>query len=47
VMAKFADYIKQETLSHQLVEGVKEQGVFTENYKLSGYEILLGVKRLD
>jgi isoleucyl-tRNA synthetase len=46
VMEAFADYIKQETLSRQLIEGVPEEGVFTERYKLSGYEILLGVKRL-
>ncbi len=42
----FADYIKQETLSRELIEGVPEQGVFTESYKLSGYDILLGVRRL-
>ncbi len=41
-----ADYIKQETLSRKLVEGVPEEGVFTESYKLGGYEILLGVERL-
>ncbi len=41
-----ADYIKQETLSRQLVEGIPEQGVFTESYKLGGHDILLGVKRL-
>ena len=46
VMTDFADYIKQETLSRQLVEGVPEQGVFTESHKLAGYDILLGVKRL-
>ncbi len=45
VIKDFADYIEQETLSRELVEGVPEQDVFTENYKLSGYEILLGVKR--
>ena len=45
VMADFADYIKQETLSRQLVEGVPEQDIFTESYKLAGHEILLGVKR--
>ncbi|HUV57160.1 MAG TPA: isoleucine--tRNA ligase [Dehalococcoidales bacterium] len=43
----FADYIKQETLSRELVEGVPPEGVFAESYKLSGYDILLGVKRLD
>ncbi|GAI23218.1 unnamed protein product, partial [marine sediment metagenome] len=46
VMEDFADYIKQETLSRQLVDGVPEEGVFTERHKLSGYDILLGVKRL-
>jgi isoleucyl-tRNA synthetase len=46
VMADFADYIKQETLSRELVEGVPEEGVFAESHKLSGYDILLGVKRL-
>ncbi len=47
VIEDFADYIKQETLSRQLVEGMPEEGVFTESYKLAGYDILLGVKRLD
>lgn len=46
VIADFADYIKQETLSRQLVEGVPSQGVFTESYKLGGYDILLAVRRL-
>ena len=45
VMEDFADYIKQETLSQQLIEGVPGEGVFTERYKLSGYDILLGVER--
>ncbi len=46
VMTDFAEYIKQETLSEQLVEEVPEEGVFTGSYKLDGYDILLGVKRL-
>jgi isoleucyl-tRNA synthetase len=46
VMADFADYIKQETLSQKLVEGVPQEGVFSERHKLSGYEVVLGVKRL-
>ena len=46
VMKDFADYIEQETLSQQLTEGIPGEGVFTERYKLSGYDILLGVKRL-
>ena len=46
IMEDFADYIKQETLSRELVEGVPEEGVFTESYKLGGYDILLGVAKL-
>ena len=45
VMEDFADYIKQETLSQQLIEGAPGEGVFSERYKLSGYDILLGVER--
>ncbi len=47
VVEDFADYIKQETLSGQLVDGVPEEGVFTKSYKLGGYDILLGVAKLD
>ena len=47
VMTDFADYIKQETLSRQLIQGVPKQDVFTESYKLGGYDVLLGVKKLD
>jgi isoleucyl-tRNA synthetase len=46
VVEKFADYIKQETLSRELVEGVPGEGVYTESHQLGGYDILLGVKRL-
>ena len=45
VMEDFADYIKQETLSRQLVEGVPQEGAFTESHKLGGYDILLGVRK--
>jgi hypothetical protein len=41
-----ADYIKQETLSTELVEGIPEKTDLTESYKLGDYDILLGVKRL-
>ncbi len=46
VVEEFADYIKQETLSRELVEGVPKEGVYSESHRLSGYEILLGVRRL-
>jgi isoleucyl-tRNA synthetase len=45
VMEAFADYIRQETLSRQLVEGVPGEGAFAESYKLGGYDILLAVKK--
>ncbi len=45
VMEDFGDYIKQETLSLKLVEGVPPEGVFTESHTLGGCEVLLGVKR--
>ncbi|MFC1954583.1 isoleucine--tRNA ligase [Chloroflexota bacterium] len=41
-----ADYIKQETLSRQLTEGLPEDIDAHENYKLNGHEVLLGVKKL-
>ncbi len=47
VMEDFADYIKQETLSRELIEGTPEKGAFIESYKLGNYDILLGVKHLD
>jgi isoleucyl-tRNA synthetase len=47
VMSDFADYIKQETLSKELVEGAPGTGAFTESHSLSGHEITLGVRRLD
>jgi len=46
VMADFAEYIKQETLSERLIEGVPGEGAYTENFKLDGHELLLGVKKL-
>jgi isoleucyl-tRNA synthetase len=45
VIEDFGDYIKQETLSLNLVEGAPPEGVFAESYRLGDHEILLGVKR--
>ncbi len=46
VIADFNDYIKQETLSEQLVDGAPGKKAYTESFKLEGHELLLGVKRL-
>jgi len=47
VVTGFADYIKQETLSHELVQRIPEEGVFTGSYKIGGHEILLAVRKLS
>ena len=47
VMTDFTAYIKQETLSRQLIEGMPEEGAFSESFKLGGYDILLGVKKIE
>ena len=45
VMEDWADYIRQETLSRQLAEGVPETDAFFASYKLVGHDIKLGVRR--
>jgi isoleucyl-tRNA synthetase len=41
-----ADYIKQETLSGRLIEGLPDEVDYQETFKLSGHEVLLGVKKI-
>jgi isoleucyl-tRNA synthetase len=45
VIGGFSAYIRQETLSRQLVSGVPQQGTYAENFKLSGHAMRLGVKK--
>ncbi len=47
VVTDSADYIKQETLSEQLVDGAPEEGAYTESFKLEGHELSIGVKKLS
>ncbi len=47
VMREFADYIQQETLAEELVEGEPAEGSHQETQKLEGAEVLMGVKRLQ
>jgi len=47
VVTGSADYIKQETLSEQLVDGAPEEGAYTESFKLEGHELSVGVKKLS
>jgi len=44
-MTKFADYIKQETLSQELLAAVSPVGSHTEKFRISNYEISLGIKK--
>ena len=45
VIKGFADYIKQETLSDELVSGATPDGAYVESDRLSGHEVTLGVRR--
>ena len=47
VMDNFGDYIRQETLSRELIEGIADEGTFSEKYKLAGNEVTLAVTRVD
>ena len=44
VIEKHADYVKQETLSRDLISGIP-QDAYTESHRIDGEEITLGVKR--
>jgi isoleucyl-tRNA synthetase len=46
VMTNYADYVKLETLSRNLVEGKPEEGVATETFKLNDHGVILGVKKV-
>jgi isoleucyl-tRNA synthetase len=46
VMTNYADYVKLETLSRNLVEGKPEEGVATETFKLNDHAVILGVKKV-
>jgi isoleucyl-tRNA synthetase len=45
-LSAFADYIKQETLSDVIEEGIPDKVDLEEEHKISGYHLLLGIKRV-
>ena len=45
VMGRFADYIRQETLSEELVQGEAPAEAYTELQNMDGVEVVLGVMR--
>ncbi len=47
VMNTFAGYIEQETLSHELVEGLPPDGAYTEKHRVSNSEVSLAIKKAE
>jgi isoleucyl-tRNA synthetase len=47
VMKDFADYIKQETLSKEILHKPADPGAYIEKFKLSGLEITLSIVKQD
>ncbi|MCL0065443.1 isoleucine--tRNA ligase [Dehalococcoidia bacterium] len=47
VMGRFASYIKQETLSKGLTEDTPPDGVYVEQHKIDGNDVILAVKRWE
>ena len=45
VLGAFADYIKNETWSREIVRGAAPEGATTESFKLAGEALTVGVKR--
>jgi hypothetical protein len=46
MMEHFAAYVKQETLSDELVPGLPEDGIHAEEQRLGGTSVKLAVKRV-
>jgi len=44
-LSSFADYIKQETLARDIEDSVPDEVDLKEEFKVSGYRLLLGVKK--
>ncbi|MGB6874363.1 MAG: isoleucine--tRNA ligase [Dehalococcoidia bacterium] len=45
VINTFADYIKQETLSQELIDGLPPDGAHGENHRISNSEVSLAIKK--
>ena len=45
VMVDFTDYIKQETLSLELIDGLSPDKAHSEKHRIAGSDVLLAVKR--
>ncbi len=47
VLKDFAGYIKQETLSLELTEGLPPEGAYVEKHRISNSDVLLAVSKVD
>jgi isoleucyl-tRNA synthetase len=47
VINTFADYIKQETLSRELVDGLPPDGAYSEKHRISNSEVSLAIKKTN
>jgi isoleucyl-tRNA synthetase len=47
VINTFADYIKQETLSHELIDGLPTDGAYSEKHRISNSEVSLAIKKTN
>jgi hypothetical protein len=45
-VSAFADYVRQETLADGIEEGIPEDADLQEEHKITGYHLLLGVKKV-
>ena len=46
-LSSFADYVKQEILAREIDDRVPDDVDLKETFKISGYNILLGVKKVE
>jgi isoleucyl-tRNA synthetase len=47
VINTFADYIKQETLSQELIDGLPSDEAYTERHRISNSEVSLAIKKAN
>jgi len=47
VINTFADYIKQETLSQELIDGLPPDGAYGEKHHISNSEVSLAIKKVN
>jgi isoleucyl-tRNA synthetase len=45
VIQRFSDYIKQETLSKEIVKGIPDKGAYSEKFKISNLQVVLAIRK--